>query len=256
MAAQTDVLADPTDGRYDDYIELHNAAAAPVDLSGLWLSDKPFSPQGWSFPAGAVLAPGEYLCVWTDGDGGRCPRPPPEPGDGQDCPDPTSAATGSYHTNFALEREGDQIYLFDRAEEGFGVIHGLEFESQTVNVALSLVPDGDKGGAFVSTPRGSPCAPNQAAAASFRRGDGDSNCAVDITDAIFILRYLFLSGAPPRCQDAADADDSGLLQITDPIYILNYLFLGGAAPPLPGPSTPGADPSDDALPACEEISCR
>jgi hypothetical protein len=91
--------------------------------------------------------------------------------------------------------------------------------------------------------------------ASFRRGDVDLNGALQITDAIKVLGYLFLGSAEPVCQDAADADDNGSLQITDAIRILGYLFVGSAAPPFPGPDQCGPDPSDDALPACGS-SCQ
>jgi hypothetical protein len=88
-------------------------------------------------------------------------------------------------------------------------------------------------------------------AADFRRGDANGSQQVDIADASFVLNYLFRAGPTPSCFDAADADDSGRLNITDPVVILRYLFLGGAELPPPGPSTPGPDPTPDALP-CRE----
>ncbi len=83
----------------------------------------------------------------------------------------------------------------------------------------------------------------------FRRGDADAGGDVIITDAIFILNFLFLGGAAPGCSDAADADDSGDLSITDGVFLLNFLFLGGA--PIPPPAADcGVDPSADGL-GCE-----
>ena len=64
----------------------------------------------------------------------------------------------------------------------------------------------------------------------FLRGQVDQSGGIDMTDAIIILRYLFLGEWMPPCLDAADIDDSGFLNITDGILLLNYLFLGGAAP--------------------------
>ena len=49
---------------------------------------------------------------------------------------------------------------------------------------------------------------------------------------MLLLRHLFQS-AEINCDDAADADDSGELAITDAIFSLNYLFLSGDAPPFP-----------------------
>jgi hypothetical protein len=123
--------------RFDDFIELCNGGETPVDLSGLWLSDSPFRPKEWAFPAKTMIQPGEYLIVWTDSDGGRCPRPPAVIGDGQQCPDPTEAARKEFHTNFEFSSEGDEVYLYDREENGFGVIHGVEFGPQALNFTLS-----------------------------------------------------------------------------------------------------------------------
>lgn len=79
---------------------------------------------------------------------------------------------------------------------------------------------------------------------SFRRGDANADGVVDVADASFLLRYIFMGRARPPCLDAADANDDSSLDIADPINILNHLFLGGREPPLPGPIDPGPDPTD------------
>ncbi|MBI4584551.1 MAG: SBBP repeat-containing protein [Planctomycetes bacterium] len=74
---------------------------------------------------------------------------------------------------------------------------------------------------------------------SFIRGDcnGDGGASLDLTDAIFLLKYNFLGGATPPCLSACDAngDDEILGQVTDAIYILQFTFLGGDPPPAPYP---------------------
>jgi hypothetical protein len=77
---------------------------------------------------------------------------------------------------------------------------------------------------------------------TFIRGDLDQDGAVRITDAVVVAEYLFKSGPPPFCLDAADANDDGELDISDPVYLLFFLFLGGPAPPPPYP-TAGTDPT-------------
>jgi hypothetical protein len=79
----------------------------------------------------------------------------------------------------------------------------------------------------------------------FTRADADASSAINITDGIFVLNFLFLGGDDPTCVDAADADDSGSVNITDGIFILNFLFLGGANPPAPWPAC-GEDTTEDA----------
>ena len=87
---------------------------------------------------------------------------------------------------------------------------------------------------------------------AFIRGDPDGNGAVQLTDGIFILNFLFLGGDSPGCFEAADADDNGAVQMTDGIYILNFLFLGGAAMPAPHPDC--GTSGEDAEPGCEASS--
>jgi hypothetical protein len=80
----------------------------------------------------------------------------------------------------------------------------------------------------------------------FVRGDTNHDGAVDITDAISTLGFLFLGQRAPACEDAADADDRGTLEITDAVYILNFLFSGGPEPAPPHDAA-GEDPTEDAL---------
>lgn len=85
---------------------------------------------------------------------------------------------------------------------------------------------------------------------SFRRGDVDVDERADITDAIVLLRALFLGGGPLICPDGADTNDDGALDLTDAVYLLLHLFRGGAPPPDPGPKKCGVDPTEDELGDC------
>ena len=83
----------------------------------------------------------------------------------------------------------------------------------------------------------------------FVRGDFDSNGQVNLTDAVATLHFLFQSGSPPACLDAADVTDSGNIGISSIVAILNFLFKAGPAPAVPYPN-PGLDPTEDALGEC------
>jgi len=65
---------------------------------------------------------------------------------------------------------------------------------------------------------------------AFLRGDSNSDGAVDSSDAVHVLLYLFNGGAQPKCGDAADADDNGRLALGDAVGALSHLFLGTQAP--------------------------
>ncbi|HAD12161.1 MAG TPA: hypothetical protein DCF33_06950, partial [Saprospirales bacterium] len=66
LAVNSSVAVDPDFGEFADFIELHNASAAPLNLSGFTLTDDAADPQKWALP-NTVLAPGQYLLIWTDG---------------------------------------------------------------------------------------------------------------------------------------------------------------------------------------------
>ncbi len=91
--------------------------------------------------------------------------------------------------------------------------------------------------------------------APFIRGDADQSLELDLTDAIYILQFLFEGTADERCLDAMDVADDGTVDLADPIYFLSWLFTGGEAPPDPFPDC-GLDPAprDEHL-SCLEFAC-
>ena len=84
------------------------------------------------------------------------------------------------------------------------------------------------------------------AGATFLRGDSDQNGTIQLTDAVFLLDYLFRGGRVLSCEDAADSNDDGRVDISDGILILRFLFSGGDRPRMPFPRA-GMDPTDDDL---------
>ncbi len=84
----------------------------------------------------------------------------------------------------------------------------------------------------------------------FVRGEINADGAIDPSDAVFLLSYLFVAGNPPACPDAGDTNDDGSINIADVVLLLNYLFAQGISPSAPFPET-DFDPSFDMLPPCE-----
>ncbi len=78
----------------------------------------------------------------------------------------------------------------------------------------------------------------------FVRGDANGDATVDLSDAVFTLYYLFQGPVVPPCLDALDADDLRGAEISDVVYLLSFLFLTGASPPAPYPDA-GPDPTTD-----------
>ena len=81
---------------------------------------------------------------------------------------------------------------------------------------------------------------------SFIRGDFNGDSALDISDAVNLLGYMFTSGAAPGCMDSCDNDDNGDVNLGDAILLLGNLFTGGSPPAAPNDIC-GPDPTDDPL---------
>ncbi len=84
----------------------------------------------------------------------------------------------------------------------------------------------------------------------FLRGDCAANQSVNLPDAVRILGVAFGEFAP-ACADACDTDDSGAIEITDAVYLLTYLFQAG---PGPTPSVCAIDSTPDAI-DCALTTC-
>ncbi|MCI0583936.1 MAG: FG-GAP-like repeat-containing protein, partial [Chloroflexi bacterium] len=78
----------------------------------------------------------------------------------------------------------------------------------------------------------------------FRRGDANGDGGVNVSDAPYLLGFLFSGGPLPQCLEAADVDDSGGISLTDAVFLLSSLFRGGPPPPLPGAGECGLDPGE------------
>jgi hypothetical protein len=62
--------------------------------------------------------------------------------------------------------------------------------------------------------------------------DANNDGAVDISDAVHLISYIFSGGpAPaPNAIGSGDADCSGAADISDVVYLISYIFAGGAVP--------------------------
>lgn len=61
-------------------------------------------------------------------------------------------------------------------------------------------------------------------------GDPDGNSIVTLSDAIFIINYIFANGVAPEPVESGDADCNGMVTISDVVYLINFIFAGGPAP--------------------------
>jgi hypothetical protein len=106
------------------------------------------------------------------------------------------------------------------------------------------------GGLFLA-----PAGPAWPAARYFVRGDVNVDGAVNISDPILLLGFLFTGARGPSCEDAADENDDGALDLSDAVLSLEILFLGSAGPPPPAGRC-GPDPTEDDRTCASFDVCR
>jgi len=125
-----EVLASNTTGDLDDFgeredwIELYNPGDQAVDMAGLYLTDSLSEPGLWEIPAGypgATTVEGKgFILLWADGQPGQGPR----------------------HLGFKLNKEGEEIGLFQRIADEMVLIDSVSFPPLEADVSLARVPDG------------------------------------------------------------------------------------------------------------------
>ncbi|HUS36344.1 MAG TPA: lamin tail domain-containing protein, partial [Verrucomicrobiae bacterium] len=105
------------DGELQDWIELFNASASPVNLEGWSLTDDPEDPDLWLFPSVTIPAGGRLVVFASMKD--RRPT------------------VGNLHTNFKLNAAGEYLALFN-AESPRRVMTELDYPEQRNDYSYGL----------------------------------------------------------------------------------------------------------------------
>ena len=61
-------------------------------------------------------------------------------------------------------------------------------------------------------------------------GDANTNGSINISDAVYLIAYIFFGGPAPNPFLAGDANCNGTVNISDAVYLIAYIFSGGPAP--------------------------
>ena len=64
----------------------------------------------------------------------------------------------------------------------------------------------------------------------YMNGDADGSGAINISDAVYIIAYIFSGGSTPVPTGRGDVDCSSSINISDAVYLISYVFGGGPAP--------------------------
>ncbi len=101
------------EGQFPDIIELYYDGPVPLDLTGIKITDNPVEPNKFVFSGGA-MSPGEYLILYAD----------------------TNTAASGLHTGFALNREGDSVYLYDKNGQ---ILDSVQFGLQLTDLSVGRI---------------------------------------------------------------------------------------------------------------------
>jgi predicted outer membrane repeat protein len=61
-------------------------------------------------------------------------------------------------------------------------------------------------------------------------GDANSDGAINISDAVFLVSYVFIGGESPTDYYSADTNCDQTVNVSDAVWIINYIFTGGNDP--------------------------
>lgn len=132
-------------GDFSDWIELYNDENSDVNIGGFYLTDDLSQPMKWQIPLNTIIPAKGYYLIWADGyndvPGKTYTRPW--------WPDNTQFTTQRCHTNFKLDRGGDEIGLFD---SGSNRIDSVLFSEQITDVSLGRKPDGSNNWFYFGEP--------------------------------------------------------------------------------------------------------
>jgi len=131
MADNENTIQAP-DGSYSDWIELYNTSSEPVDIAGLYFSDRKSEPGKWQIPAGnpaiTTLQPYGYLLLWAD----------------------EKTEQGELHLDFKLSTGGEFIGIYNGDQ--FSIIDTITFGPQFTDHSTGCRPDGFYNGFVFTSP--------------------------------------------------------------------------------------------------------
>jgi hypothetical protein len=61
-------------------------------------------------------------------------------------------------------------------------------------------------------------------------GDANTDGYIDISDAVYLISYIFGGGPAPDPVFSGDANGDGSVDISDVVYLIQYIFAGGSPP--------------------------
>lgn len=140
-------------------------------------------------------------------------------------------ATGLNHAIFPQGKLGT-LYL--TVAEQIPYSTECDIDSAKVGLAgdfiLSIVHNGPPAWAVGIKPEFKQCGMAEIVFGQPGCGDANGDGLVNITDAVFLITYIFNGGPAPDPLESGDCDCDELVNISDAVYLIQYIFSSGPAP--------------------------
>jgi hypothetical protein len=136
-AAKSDVKDDFNE--VEDWIELYNTSAVPVDIAGLFITDDLDNNTKYKIPEGnakTIIQPGSYLLLWAD----------------------DQVNQGVTHLSFKLSADGEDVGLYQVVGPDTLLLDAFTYTSQEDNLSWARIPNAT--GSFKKTEKLTPGSSN------------------------------------------------------------------------------------------------
>ena len=107
-------------GEADDWLELYNNGEEPIEIGGLYLTDKLDELDKWQIAKPQLIAPGEFALIWADGD----------------------EEQGGDHASFKLSADGEALALVQKIGTELIILDQIEFGEISIDVSYGRITDG------------------------------------------------------------------------------------------------------------------
>jgi len=114
LASNQNVIQDPDNSKYSDWVELYNTASEEINISGYFLSDNIDRPSKWQFPPDTKIQAQSYLLVWADGE------------------------DIDLHSNFKISKSGEELLLCNPDTIGIDTVF---FGSQVDDISFGRLAE-------------------------------------------------------------------------------------------------------------------
>lgn len=140
-----------------------------------------------------------------------------------------------------LPSQFESISVLNSGGGDLGAIVDVGDGSYTALITAPTTPGYDTLSVFVESESDTIELADHPALRYYLCGDCNADGLANITDAVYLINFIFNDGPAPDPLIAGDANCDGLVNITDAVYLIAYIFSGGPPP---------CDPDNNGEPDC------